>query len=821
MKKILLAAFLLATFIVLVLKTGLFSYNALVPDIFSAIREPTHIEIEKGTVTVNGVSVADGTNLNEGDYIELGEATEASIVFFDNSVSRLAAGTKLTVTQAGGFDSKQSASHVKLNLNFGQIWSKVTKLVNSESTFEVSTSDVAAAVRGSAFDVAVSEGGNTAVMAVEHSLQLKKIKNSEAEKDETVAIVEGQKAVSQPRVRRATTADTPAVSENSVRFKVERITDAERETTWFQKNERADIIQEIKVRRKIERAQEDLIGSLPGDLGYTIKGLRDATLLTLASKPEKKAEVASKIAERKIIEAQVLMRRGDDETAELQLAAAQDLILRAASERDASTNAETKSKIDQEIARTIDNSKQMTNSTTAVDRDYATKEFVYQVEVTSASKENKETVKKDQYQYRIIEAYDLAKAGKEESAKKVMRALAEDIQTDFDKASEEKDISDANLEEVLVDPYLEATMRRIEQIESTDELFGTESGKLVPYKSSEASESELQNGKMIIPELSSAQEFGTEGFLSIPSLEQRVVEDVSEQAIILQNSVEISETEATTNSRQSWDNTMPVLNGKTSEIELTEVQAGQPTIQITENEPPELDSQATVVPTTLQEQAATTSSAGTPRLSSPVAVTSELNTESTTVTTKTTAGTPQVSAEDWLKQKTEATKAEKAASTSATSVETNNNEEDYFFGETHSVEIEITDTSSAAGSKFDPQTQAAVEQELDDAAENSHQAAGTGATQTERTSTSEADNGTLNSQREPVESTNTDTATTEDRSRADAQDIQNSTSNTSAEIDDEAFGATVLLDGTQIDLNREETDTTQKFEDGLDYGMSF
>ncbi|MFH0776789.1 MAG: FecR domain-containing protein [Patescibacteria group bacterium] len=465
MKKSFWVAIILLTFAFSIFESGLLSRAALMPDVLAEIHEATHIKLEHGRAWINGIAALDGDVLHVGDNIETAADASAEIVFFDNSVSRLSGSTKITLTEIAGEDSDATASRVRLRLDLGEVWSKVTKLVNSESTFEVATADVAAAVRGSAFDIAVNSDGNTTVMAVEHSLLLKKVQRASAEKDESTVIIEGQKAGSFPRVRRANATLESAEAQRSVRFKVEQIADNEKKADWFQGNEQADAIQEIKVQRKIERAQEKLVGALPGEFGYKLKNLRDQLLLSTAFGVEQKAVVASKIAERKVLEAQVLLRQGAEDVATTQLAAAKDLILQVAEARDQTTDAAKKTEIAQNIVRVINNAKQTTNSTVATDRDYAAKEFLYEVEVESAPADQKDEIKKEQYQRRIIEAYDLAKAGEQTTAKKIVQKLADDIRGDFAAAPEVRKISNENLQELIVNPYLQAAINNIDETE--------------------------------------------------------------------------------------------------------------------------------------------------------------------------------------------------------------------------------------------------------------------------------------------------------------------------------------------------------------------
>ena len=53
---------------------------------------------------VNGEAVVNGVVLKERDSVEVQSGASASIVFFDNSISRLSSGTKVIITEITGGD---------------------------------------------------------------------------------------------------------------------------------------------------------------------------------------------------------------------------------------------------------------------------------------------------------------------------------------------------------------------------------------------------------------------------------------------------------------------------------------------------------------------------------------------------------------------------------------------------------------------------------------------------------------------------------------------------------------------------------------------
>jgi len=100
-----------------------------------------------------------GMTLKPGDVIKSGDGSSAQITFFDGSTIDLEAGTEvevvsLAVAQAG-------STTIKLKQTIGSTISRVARLVDAASTYEVETPACVAAVRGSVMLVDVIEDGTT------------------------------------------------------------------------------------------------------------------------------------------------------------------------------------------------------------------------------------------------------------------------------------------------------------------------------------------------------------------------------------------------------------------------------------------------------------------------------------------------------------------------------------------------------------------------------------------------------------------------------------------------------------------------------------
>lgn len=127
-------------------------------------------------VTLND---ADGSVLKElktGDEITAGVTLQtdalgqANIYFPDGSIARLDANTKLIIKDAS-FSGDTNKISVRLKLLAGKVWSKVFELATPDSTWEVSTPNSVATVRGTAFAVGYNNG-KSSLMVSEHKVAM-------------------------------------------------------------------------------------------------------------------------------------------------------------------------------------------------------------------------------------------------------------------------------------------------------------------------------------------------------------------------------------------------------------------------------------------------------------------------------------------------------------------------------------------------------------------------------------------------------------------------------------------------------------------------
>jgi len=414
--------------------------------------QQTVLQIESGSVMINGMPATDGAVLREGDELKIGESATASILFFDDSVSRLAPGTSLVIADLDGAAGADE-SHVLLRLEIGNIWSKVTKLINQDSTFAVETNDVVAAVRGSAFDVSVDETGQMEVVAVEHTIAL-----TDAETGKSVAeVIEGSQASAQTE---------QSDDEAELEIEVAAISADFRQAAWYVENAEKDEKHEEQVAEKIKSKRLEIAGALPGSADYSQKIEKDATRLMQATTDLAQIQVLVEVAERKLIEAQALLDLSQTDLAQKSLDEVGEIMLAAAKLRDGlSANSADRIAAKKSIQSTLLSAQKMLVLSLPGDQQYTVKDFVRQLEVDLAdSEQEKIALEKSQIQKKAVEVHDAVKKNGGVSSAAIS-AVAEKVSAKAEEISEKT--GDQSVSENI---YLKSAQKKlgIEKIEKKE-----------------------------------------------------------------------------------------------------------------------------------------------------------------------------------------------------------------------------------------------------------------------------------------------------------------------------------------------------------------
>lgn len=156
----------------LIIFAGLYQFGG--PGLMSPApgeKSPGTLSILSGSVKIQSAGSeewqagTDGMKLNVGMGIKTDDNSHALLTFFEGSTVKLEPNTYLEIKQAGGDDEQSTAIILKQWL--GRTWSRVIKMVDPGSRFEVETPTATAIVRGTLFSTEVDETGLTTVITTE------------------------------------------------------------------------------------------------------------------------------------------------------------------------------------------------------------------------------------------------------------------------------------------------------------------------------------------------------------------------------------------------------------------------------------------------------------------------------------------------------------------------------------------------------------------------------------------------------------------------------------------------------------------------------
>ena len=111
-----------------------------------------------------------GTTLEPGDAVKSAWGSRAEITFFDGSTIELKASTQLIISELNV--DENGSTTIRLVQSLGKTVSRVKKLADPASRYEVDTPAAVAAVRGSIMEVTVESDGTTTVANVQGDIRI-------------------------------------------------------------------------------------------------------------------------------------------------------------------------------------------------------------------------------------------------------------------------------------------------------------------------------------------------------------------------------------------------------------------------------------------------------------------------------------------------------------------------------------------------------------------------------------------------------------------------------------------------------------------------
>jgi hypothetical protein len=207
--------------------------------------------------------VTSGMRLEKGWSIKTDERGLATVRFFNEGESRLDHNSELTISEAR--ENGSLGLNAEITLKAGRIWSRVLRLLDLNSSYEVRTSEVVATVRGTAFGMEKTATGTVAVSVAESAVT---VASAAKPNGPSKAVAEG----------------TVAAFASNGSFASDRpITNEERAQGWYLSNEMAD---QAFVKNEVDRRVAELKkldGPSPDSPVNGIAALSERVHLSLAS----------------------------------------------------------------------------------------------------------------------------------------------------------------------------------------------------------------------------------------------------------------------------------------------------------------------------------------------------------------------------------------------------------------------------------------------------------------------------------------------------------------------------------------------------------
>ncbi len=255
--------------------------------------------------------------LKSDSEVKTGDDGKVSIVFFDNSIAHVGSNSNIKLSELNIDQKDFSKTKVKLSVQIGRIWSRIMQLADKEATYEVSSSNTVATVRGTVFDFLVNSNNATEVSSIENSVAVSSVQTTEELNKET-----GQKKTIQKvlktikvlpnevaKVEKGTSTDeiiSPTISPLSAE---------EKNSDWFKTNILEDNKIESEIKNKQAEENKAVAGILPDESFYGLKQLAEKIKSALERDPAAKRKLAVSFLVHRLAEAQSLLAIGKVELA--------------------------------------------------------------------------------------------------------------------------------------------------------------------------------------------------------------------------------------------------------------------------------------------------------------------------------------------------------------------------------------------------------------------------------------------------------------------------------------------------------------------------
>lgn len=337
--------------------------------------------------------------LRIGDTIQTDNNDIAEIHFFDNSVTRLANSTELTITT---FLKKNYEETVELKLNEGRAWNKVIQASSDTSDFTVKTHNSSVSTNNATFDISSSQDRPTAINVVDHLIDVKILQSDDANVVAKTKVAEGYKVEVQVS-KKKTVAQTAQITP------IEK----EKKDAWIEDNLAKDEVHLDNLEKKREEKIIAAAGILPSSPLYPVKqGINGAKDVIDQSSNAEKEIIKLK---QKFQEAAALVAKSETEQGKKSLDEFTILF----------ENAENKETLKPELEKLITDLQNDYLTVLPGTEDYHIKELLRDFELKIAN--NPEEILLKRNTEKLFEAQDLIDNGKIKLAAEVLANIDQNI----------------------------------------------------------------------------------------------------------------------------------------------------------------------------------------------------------------------------------------------------------------------------------------------------------------------------------------------------------------------------------------------------------
>jgi len=266
--------------------------------------EESFIEITFGTATVKHADrliwdeVIGQIELSAGDLIRLGEGSEATVHFFDDTELRLTENSTLLISQLAVSPAYSRQGIIEVALHEGDAWVQTLNVEDGYASFTLITRDAIIKALNSTFDV--SADLQTAVRVFNKEVQLTTLNPDTREGTNSLSLTADQQVTINSYQQ-----SLPATS---------TMTEQDKTEAWVQNNLQKDHNHLTALHETGLNQLRMAAGTLPGDMLYPIKQAKERLKLAL-SFGESDSEAQIDIANIRLNEAIVLLQEGDRQNA--------------------------------------------------------------------------------------------------------------------------------------------------------------------------------------------------------------------------------------------------------------------------------------------------------------------------------------------------------------------------------------------------------------------------------------------------------------------------------------------------------------------------